>query len=32
MPLLVSADGKAEIRMLDQQGKVGKSITPGAQE
>ena len=28
MLLLVSADGKAEIRMLDEQGKVSKSITP----
>ena len=30
--LLVSADGKAEIRMLDEQGKVSKSITPGARD
>lgn len=30
MMLLVSADGKAEIQMLDEQGKVSKSITPGA--
>ncbi|MGG7603974.1 hypothetical protein [Massilia sp. BKSP1R2A-1] len=29
MMLLVSADGKAEIQMLDEQGKVTKSITPG---
>jgi hypothetical protein len=29
MMLLVSADGKAEIQMLDEQGKVSKSITPG---
>lgn len=28
MMLLVAADGKAEIRMLDEQGKVSKSITP----
>jgi hypothetical protein len=28
MMLLVSADGKAEIRMLDEQGKVSKAITP----
>jgi len=28
--LLVAADGKAEIQMLDEQGKVSKSITPGA--
>lgn len=28
MSLLVSADGKAEIRMLDESGKVLKSITP----
>lgn len=28
MVLAVSADGKAEIRMLDEQGKVSKSITP----
>jgi hypothetical protein len=32
MMLLVSADGKAEIRMLDEQGKVSKSITPGSKE
>jgi hypothetical protein len=30
MMLLVSADGKAEIQMLDEQGKVIKSITPGS--
>jgi hypothetical protein len=30
MMLVVSADGKAEIRMLDEQGKVTKSITPGS--
>jgi len=29
MMLMVSADGKAEIQMLDEQGKVSKSITPG---
>ncbi|MCD2518250.1 hypothetical protein LQ564_18235 [Massilia sp. G4R7] len=29
MMLMVSADGKAEIQMLDEQGKVIKSITPG---
>jgi len=28
MLLAVSADGKAEIQMLDEQGKVAKSITP----
>lgn len=28
MMLLVSADGRAEIRMLDEQGKVSRSITP----
>lgn len=28
MMLMVSADGKAEIQMLDEQGKVSKSITP----
>lgn len=32
MLLLVSADGKAEIRMLDEQGKVSKSITPGSKD
>jgi len=32
MLLLVSADGKAEIRMLDEQGKVSKSITPLSQD
>jgi hypothetical protein len=32
MLLLVSADGKAEIQMLDEQGKVSKSITPGSKE
>lgn len=31
MMLLVSAEGKAEIRMLDEQGKVTKSITPDMQ-
>lgn len=30
MMLLVSADGKAEIQMLDEQGKVTRSITPDA--
>jgi hypothetical protein len=30
MMLMVSADGKAEIQMLDEQGKVSKSITPGS--
>ena len=30
MMLLVSADGRAEIQMLDEQGKVTKSITPGS--
>jgi hypothetical protein len=32
MMLLVSADGKAEIQMLDEQGKISKSITPGSKE
>lgn len=32
MMLLVSADGKAEIQMLDEQGKVTRSITPGPVE
>jgi hypothetical protein len=32
MLLLVSADGKAEIRMLDEQGKVSKSIMPGSKD
>ncbi|WP_296947687.1 hypothetical protein [uncultured Massilia sp.] len=32
MMLLVSADGKAEIRMLDEQGKVSKSITPASRD
>lgn len=32
MMLLVAADGKAEIRMLDEQGKVSKSITPGSKD
>ena len=32
MQLLVSANGKAEIRMLDEQGKVRKSITPDSVE
>lgn len=32
MLLLVSADGKAEIRMLDEQGKVSKSITPTSKD
>lgn len=32
MLLLVSADGKAEIRMLDEQGKVAKSITPASND
>jgi hypothetical protein len=30
MMLLVSADGKAEIQMLDEQGKVTRSITPSS--
>jgi hypothetical protein len=30
MMLLVTAEGKAEIQMLDEQGKVSKSITPGS--
>ena len=32
MMLLVSADGKAEIQMLDEQGKVSKSIAPGSSD
>lgn len=32
MMLLVAADGKAEIQMLDEQGKVSKSIRPGSSE
>jgi hypothetical protein len=32
MMLLVAADGKAEIQMLDELGKVSKSITPGAKD
>jgi hypothetical protein len=32
MLLLVAADGKAEIQMLDEQGKVSKSISPGSKE
>jgi hypothetical protein len=32
MMLLVAADGKAEIQMLDEQGKVSKSITPGSKD
>jgi len=32
MLLLVSADGKAEIQMLDEQGRISKSITPGSKE
>lgn len=32
MMLLVSADGKAEIQMLDEQGKVSKSITPASKD
>jgi hypothetical protein len=32
MMLLVSADGKAEIQMLDEQGKISKSIKPGTNE
>jgi hypothetical protein len=32
MMLAVAADGKAEIQMLDEQGKVTKSITPGSAE
>jgi hypothetical protein len=30
--LLVAADGKAEIQMLDEQGKVSKSITPASKD
>lgn len=30
MMLLVSADGKADIQMLDEQGKASKSIRPDA--
>lgn len=30
MMLLVSAEGKAEIRMLDEAGKVSKTISPGS--
>ncbi len=30
MMLLVSVEGAAEIQMLDEQGKVTKSITPGS--
>ena len=32
MMLLVTADGKADIRMLDEQGQVSKSITPGSRD
>jgi hypothetical protein len=32
MMLLVAADGKAEIRMLDEQGKLSRSITPDAKD
>ncbi|MCA1246825.1 hypothetical protein [Massilia sp. MS-15] len=32
MMLMVSADGKAEIQMLDEQGKVSKSITPESKD
>jgi len=32
MMLMVSADGKAEIQMLDEQGKVSKSITPASKD
>ena len=32
MLLKVAADGKAEIQMLDEQGKVSKSITPSSKE
>jgi hypothetical protein len=32
MMLLVAADGKAEIQMLDESGKISKSITPGSKE
>jgi hypothetical protein len=32
MMLLVSADGKAEIQMLDEQGKVSRSITPASRD
>jgi len=32
MMLLVAADGKAEIRMLDESGKISKSITPDSKD
>jgi hypothetical protein len=32
MVLMVAADGKAEIKMLDEQGKVSKSITPESKD
>jgi hypothetical protein len=32
MMLLVAADGKAEIRMLDEQGRISKSITPDSKD
>jgi len=32
MLLMVAADGKAEIQMLDEQGKVSKSITPASKD
>lgn len=32
MVLMVAADGKAEIQMLDEQGKVSKSITPASKD
>lgn len=32
MMLMVSADGKAEIRMLDETGKVSKTIAPGSKD
>lgn len=32
MVLMVSADGKPEIQMLDELGKVSKSITPSSKD
>jgi ABC-type sugar transport system substrate-binding protein len=32
MVLTVSADGRPEIQMLDEQGKVSKSITPSSKD
>jgi len=32
MLLLVSADGKAEIQMLDEQGRVSRSIAPDSRD